>query len=1410
MAVIDFPASPTINQIFAAPNGVTYKWTGLMWVTVPLTAPINSPVFTGNPQSTTPPPTGDADNSIPTTSWVRSEMVPRIGNTNITGGLDISDYLLVKHFEVPNVAGNTAYAPLVPYDRNSYDIATTAWVRSLFATRGQGDAVYKYQGSVVPVGDPGLGNFFAQPEVTPAVFGTKVQFSISTKDADNVGRYLFLFQPGDSFIITNEFTPVTSYVRFDIDSYPVAHPNPADPATAQWVTISGVYITGSGTLFPPAVGTRVKMTGYLNTATGDGPILGIVAGYGFTHPESGGSQGDITMDIDPNVIASRIWVGDTFLNKLTGGTVTGDVTINGAFTAGGPGKTNIFKSSNNANLGIYSDTVNEIVVEAWQNLVPTTKYDIYLNKYGGWVKTGALAVAGVLNALNGIAITGPNLQVPAGSLSTPLSLLVNDGNIEHLNFYYQRTVDGGDWTSTRVKIERVVDATPLGYFFFEGTKVGIGWGSFPNAFFVSSNGYTQFAAGLSYIAPTGEAIIQTSNPGTPVGLLVKNQNAAGGISFTQQVDTLGVHRHVVPAGQYVHTVGFGGIVNEFFDLDTHHFRTLGGGPLLKLWSTAAEFSTPVTGAAGATFAGDVRSTVSAYPKFIWRGNGNAVDQKVWQSVVVPDGRLLISALNDAENASVADWQFYRNGNMTVPGTLIGGAGFNFGAGAITFTNWFNVLTNNAGTLPPHGQGMSIGWNYVGGTATVDYVNNYASNFGHKFWAWNATFDALIPAPVTMGDLTAANGVFSVAAYAPYIQIQAAAGPGLVWNATGNPAGKKFWDFVNWPDGNMYLRSMNDVPTDVGHFSFARDGTFGAFGNIAATGSLYGQNLFLTYTVPYITMQDTGSGLKKHFRNNAGYLQITNNANDTALFQLSDVGRTDLMELYVGVVGGGGIFSPFVRSTTAGQPQFQWERTSNAVNSRFWTFFEHSDGHLYLASLTDVGVTQAQIRIMRDGSLNTPGNIEAVFGAFSGSISAPYLTLTPTGGSEGGEAHWIGAPLASGGGFDLYMDMLGTDFRCFLWNQATGYAGHYFTLVAGDATGATRRIEFSAPLFVDTPSTTNEDRRIVTEKWVRDYYVPLSNSVAAPISLTTTSFLTFGGGFTFESNVPPTITQGVEVFSQTFTPIGPTRRTRVRTSVVFGNSGAASGCCIALYLDGATDAIASSRALVGNLGWTDQATVWWDGILPAGAHTFSVRVMANTANTHINGSGAQMGGASQFASMLIEEVGIGAVGPQGPPGTGGANPVGVIIDFAGLPANIPSGYVECDGQVLNRTTFATLYAALGGASSPWGQGDNSTTFNVPDLRGRLTISRDGGANRVTVAGSGVDATAPGKVGGNQYMPSHAHVFHGDAGGAPGGSGYGLLGTGGNPNDSGIAVASAGSGSAANMPPLGVVIKIIRTT
>lgn len=66
----------------------------------------------------------------------------------------------------------------------------------------------------------------------------------------------------------------------------------------------------------------------------------------------------------------------------------------------------------------------------------------------------------------------------------------------------------------------------------------------------------------------------------------------------------------------------------------------------------------------------------------------------------------------------------------------------------------------------------------------------------------------------------------------------------------------------------------------------------------------------------------------------------------------------------------------------------------------------------------------------------------------------------------------------------------------------------------------------------------------------------------------------------------------------------------------------------------------------------------------------------------------------------------------------AVPPGVIVPYAGTTA--PTGYLLCYGQAVNRTTYAALFAIT---STTYGVGDGSTTFNVPDLRGRVGVGLD---------------------------------------------------------------------------------------
>lgn len=75
------------------------------------------------------------------------------------------------------------------------------------------------------------------------------------------------------------------------------------------------------------------------------------------------------------------------------------------------------------------------------------------------------------------------------------------------------------------------------------------------------------------------------------------------------------------------------------------------------------------------------------------------------------------------------------------------------------------------------------------------------------------------------------------------------------------------------------------------------------------------------------------------------------------------------------------------------------------------------------------------------------------------------------------------------------------------------------------------------------------------------------------------------------------------------------------------------------------------------------------------------------------------------------------------------PTGAILPYGGSSA--PSNFLLCDGTAVSRSTYATLFGVIG---TSYGSGNGSTTFNLPDFRGRTTV----GAGTGTVTASGVDA------------------------------------------------------------------------
>lgn len=117
------------------------------------------------------------------------------------------------------------------------------------------------------------------------------------------------------------------------------------------------------------------------------------------------------------------------------------------------------------------------------------------------------------------------------------------------------------------------------------------------------------------------------------------------------------------------------------------------------------------------------------------------------------------------------------------------------------------------------------------------------------------------------------------------------------------------------------------------------------------------------------------------------------------------------------------------------------------------------------------------------------------------------------------------------------------------------------------------------------------------------------------------------------------------------------------------------------------------------------------------------------------------------------------------------PSGVIVPFAGGPGvtpnpgtrqDVPDGWLLCAGAAMSRIAYSGLFTIIG---TTYGVGDGSTTFNLPDLRGRIPVGAGTGAQNGTASsgvitgGTALTARSVGQFFGDERLQSHTHTGSG---------------------------------------------------
>ena len=188
-----------------------------------------------------------------------------------------------------------------------------------------------------------------------------------------------------------------------------------------------------------------------------------------------------------------------------------------------------------------------------------------------------------------------------------------------------------------------------------------------------------------------------------------------------------------------------------------------------------------------------------------------------------------------------------------------------------------------------------------------------------------------------------------------------------------------------------------------------------------------------------------------------------------------------------------------------------------------------------------------------------------------------------------------------------------------------------------------------------------------------------------------------------------------------------------------------------------------------------------------------RLPSNALNSNVDLTNLS---ASNLTSGILADARF----PSTLPAINGANLTGIEGTVTGTivswsTSSVPTGFLECDGTAVSRSTYSALFTAIG---TTYGSGDGSSTFTLPNMQDKVQVGKSSGKSLASTGGSETHTLSISE------LASHNH-----SGGVPGGAGSFTGNQAGSLASSGNTGSTGGGSAHSIMQPYIALLYIIKT-